>query len=81
MYLKCQRTANPKFPLCKLLVSANSKNKTEDLIYQRSVSLPRLAPLLLYIIIKDSSNLSLDSGPLPHSGRNALRRKILVSNS
>ena len=36
MYLKCQHPVNPKFPLSQLPTRANSKNKTEDLVYWRS---------------------------------------------
>ena len=50
MYLKCQRPINPKFPLCQLPIRANSKNKTEDFVYWRSILLFRLAPLLLHIV-------------------------------
>ena len=46
------------FSLCQLSTRAYSKNKTEDLVYWRSVLLSRLAPLLLYIA-KDSSNVGL----------------------
>ena len=40
------------------IARANSKNKTETLVYWRSVLLSRSAPLLLYII-KHTSNASL----------------------
>ena len=50
MYLKRQRTVNPKFSLRQLPIKANSKNKTEDLVCRRSVLLSRLAPLVLYVI-------------------------------
>ena len=58
MYLKCQGPINPKFPLCQLPIRANSKNKTEDFVYWRSVLLFRLAPLLLHIV-KHGSNVGL----------------------
>ena len=56
----CQRPVNPKFSLFQLSIRAHSENKTEDLVYRRSVLLSRLAPLnnSLYIV-KDSSNVSL----------------------
>ena len=66
MYLKCQRPINPKFSLCQLHIRANSKNKTEDLVYWRSVLLFRLAPLLLYIV-KHSSNVSIIRGRFRNS--------------
>ena len=45
MHLKCYRAVNPKLSLCQLRIKANSKNKTEDLVYQILVPLSRLAPL------------------------------------
>ena len=78
MYLKCQCPINPKFPLCQIPIRANSKNKTEDFVYWRSILLFRLAPLLLHIV-KHGSNVVLletDARPLPH-----LLQNILASNS
>ena len=68
MYLKkCQRHVNPKFFLCHLPARANSKNKTEDLVYCRLILLFGIAIIRIIIvnkgiaiyIIKHSSNVSL----------------------
>ena len=61
MYLKCQRPVNSNFSFRHLPIRANSKNKTEHLVCCRSVSISRLAPLLLYII-EHSGNASFIRG-------------------
>ena len=37
MYLRYQYPVNPKFSLCQLPVKANSKYKSKDAIFRRSV--------------------------------------------
>ena len=75
MYLKRQRTVNPKFSLRQLPIKANSKNKTEDLVCRRSVLLSRLAPLVLYVI-EHSGNVTLIRGKFKNS---SFQTKSLVA--
>ena len=66
MYLKCDRHVNSKFSLCQSPVRANSKNKTEEVIYWGTVLLFTLALLLPYII-NHSSNVNLIKGRFRNS--------------